>query len=108
VQIISKVGTPVLIATDVKPTPFLVSKIAARFHIKVYTPSKSLSLAQKRRIGKGIFDPHIRDAYAAAVKAYRKYANRFRRIDVCYPEKSEEYKKLVLEGKAVGKAAKKH
>lgn len=106
VSVIRKAGMPILIATDVTPAPFFVKKIAARFNAKVYKPRKSFSVAKKRVIGRNIFDPHIRDAYAAAIKAYRKYANRFRRIEKLYPEKAEYYKMMVLKGKAVGKIAK--
>lgn len=51
-------------------------------------------------------NPHIRDAYSAAVKAYRKYSNRFRRIDSKYPDNKEEYKHLILKGIPIGKLSK--
>jgi len=65
--------------------------------VKVFSPSKSLTLKEKRIIGKNIVDAHVRDAYAAAIKAYRHYANRLRQIE------KEKLKHLVISGHAVGK-----
>jgi len=101
--VINPLGTPCLIASDVSPPPHFAKKIAARFGIKCFHPKKSLSKEQKRVIGNEIVNAHIRDAYAAAVKAYRHYSNRFRRIDKLYPEKKEQYKHLLLKRVAVGK-----
>jgi predicted RNase H-like nuclease (RuvC/YqgF family) len=99
-------GVPLLVASDVAKAPHLVRTIGARFNVKVFTPSKNLTQEEKTIMAKDIFDPHIRDAYAAALKGYRKYSNRFRRIDSIYPDKAEEYKKMIIEGKAIGKIAK--
>ncbi|HLD60113.1 MAG TPA: DUF460 domain-containing protein [Candidatus Bilamarchaeaceae archaeon] len=84
-------------SNDVSPTPFFVRKVGARFNVKVFSPSKSLTLKEKRIIGKNIVDAHVRDAYAAAIKAYRHYANRLRQIE------KEKLKHLVISGHAVGK-----
>ncbi len=105
VGIIAAMGIPLLAACDVAKPPHFVKKIARRFAIKVHCPSKNLTQEEKQVMTKDALDPHIRDAYAAAIKAYRKYSNRFKRINKVYPEKSEEYKRLVIEGKAVGKIA---
>ncbi len=105
INLIARLGIPLLVACDVKEPPAFVKLIARRFNVKVFSPSKNLTQESKKIITKYIFDHHIRDAYAAAVKAYRKYANRFHRLDCIYPEKAEEYKRFILEGKAVGKIA---
>lgn len=105
VELVSQIGIPLLVACDVSKAPSFVKNVAAKFSVKVFCPSKNLSQESKRFMAKDSMNHHIRDAYAAAIKAYRKYSNRFRRIDKVYPDKSEEYKKLVLEGKAVGKFA---
>ena len=65
-----------------------------------------MSRESKMIIGKDILNPHIRDAYAAAIKAYRKYKNRFKRIETVYPERAEQYKELILKGYVIGKLAK--
>ena len=103
ISLISESGIPSLIATDVRPAPQFVKKIAARFNVKCFYPRKSLSKEYKRRVGGTMLNPHIRDAYAAAVKAYKKYSNRFRRIDKIYPDQKEKYKHLILKGIPVGK-----
>lgn len=81
VKIISRFGIPSIVGSDVNPPPDFVSKISARFNVKVVFPKESMTTDQKKEIGKDIYDPHARDAYSAAVKAYRIYANRLRQID---------------------------
>ena len=101
VRLISRIGIPSMVATDVSPASSFVSKVAARFNVKVYTPKKSMSSEEKRDIGNNIFDPHIRDAYAAAVKAFRKYANRLRQIDKMDVEDKSRLKHMVIQGEAL-------
>jgi len=105
VKVISGFGTPSVIATDVKPAPKFIEKIAARFSTPLFVPQKSILVEEKKKIGKGIVDPHIRDAYSAAVKAYRHYANRLRQIDKMdeVKAKKEKLKHLLIRGHALGK-----
>jgi predicted RNase H-like nuclease (RuvC/YqgF family) len=81
IKAISGFGIPVLIASDTRPASSFVEKIAARLNVRVSSPSQSMTRIEKRGIGRSIDDPHMRDAYAAAVKAYRKHQNRLRQID---------------------------
>lgn len=104
--LIAEVGIPHVIATDVNPAPELVRKISRIFHARVHVPSRSMTRESKMIIGKDILNPHIRDAYAAAIKAFRRYKNRFTRIEIVYPERAEQYKELILKGYAVGKITK--
>lgn len=104
--IIAEAGTPLVVATDVNPAPELVKRIASIFHARVHVPSHSMTRESKMIIGRDIMNPHIRDAYAAAIKAYRKFKNRFKRIETVYPERAEHYKELVLKGYAIGKITK--
>jgi predicted RNase H-like nuclease (RuvC/YqgF family) len=61
---------------------------------------------EKREIGKGIDDVHIRDSYAAAVKAYRRYQNRLRQIERMEVHQKDELKKMVITGERIaGKLA---
>lgn len=106
VGIIAQMGIPLLIATDVYKAPHFVRTVSRRFNVKTFCPSKNLTQEEKAIMAREAFNPHIRDAYAAAIKAYRKYSNRFRRIDSLYPEKAEEFKRMVVECKPVGKVAK--
>lgn len=95
-------GIPVLIASDTSPPSHFVQKIAARFNVRVFSPKESMSRLEKRLIGKGIEDVHIRDSYAAAVKAFRRYQNRLRQIDAMGIEGKDELKKMVIAGEKIG------
>lgn len=105
VRIISSFGTPSIIASDVRPAPFFVKKIAARFAAPLFEPKKSLLVSEKKKIGQGITDHHVRDAYAAAIKAYRHYANRLKQIAINArnEEEKERLQHLLIRGHAVGK-----
>lgn len=103
VKIISGFGVPAIIASDVCPSSHFVNKVAARFNVKVHEPPKSLTKEEKRIIGKGMLDPHIRDAYAAAVKAYRRYANRLRQIETEGLPDKDRRKYLVIKGQPVNR-----
>jgi len=100
VQVIRERGIPSIIATDVFPPPHLVEKIAARFNAKLFFPPRSLTQEEKDKIAKDVQDPHLRDAYAASVKAYREYANRLRQIDnlELNEEKKDKVKHLIIQG----------
>ncbi len=104
VKMISQVGIPSLVASDVHPPSSFVSKVAARFNVKVFYPQKSMTIDEKRLISRNILDPHIRDAYAAAVKAYRNYANRLRQVDKLGTlEDKNRLKHLIIQGQALTK-----
>jgi len=81
VRIISSLGKPSVIATDVSPAPDFVSRIASRFHVKLFVPSRSILVEEKKRLGREIQNPHIRDAYAAAIKAHNNNDNTLRKIE---------------------------
>ena len=95
-------GIPVLIASDTYPASSFVQKMAARLNAKVFSPKESMTRIEKREIGREIDDPHIRDSYAAAVKAYRRYQNRLRQIDNMDVSDKEELKKMIITGKRIG------
>jgi len=107
VRIISSVGSPSVIASDTSPPSHFVQKVAARFHVKLFHPRRSLSQEQKRLMGRDVNDPHIRDAYAAAVKAYRRYADRLRQIDRMDVQNKDELKHMVISGYPIGKVLRK-
>lgn len=81
VEVIRKVGVPSLVASDVNPPPSFVQKVAARFNVRLFYPARSLTQEEKKEAGGFIDDVHIRDAYAAAMKAYHAYENRLRQIE---------------------------
>ncbi len=104
VRLITETGKPVIIASDTSPPSHFVQKIAARFSIRVFHPRESMTQQEKKSIGKGIVNPHIRDSYAAAIKAYRNYANRLRQIEKMDVQNKEELKKMAVMGKRVSDA----
>lgn len=100
VRAISCLGIPVLVASDTSPPSSFVSKIAARLNVRVSSPEESMARSEKREIGRDIGDPHTRDAFAAAMKAYRKHQNRLRQIegmDLSLEEK-EGLKRMAIVG----------
>jgi len=105
VRIISSLGKPSMIATDVSPAPDFVMRIASRFHVKLFVPERSLLVEEKKKIGKEIQNSHIRDAYAAAVKAYRNHESTLTRIEksdtVLY---KDLIKHMVLQGHSAAEA----
>ena len=104
IRLIMKTGKPVIIASDTSPPSHFVQKIAARFNIRVFHPKESMTQAEKKIIGRGIVNPHIRDSYAAAVKAYRRYANRLRQIENMDAQNKEELKRMAIVGKRISDA----
>ena len=96
--IISK-GTPSLIATDVSPPPKFVVKVSAMLNIPLYYPERSLKKGEKEKLAKHIANPHVRDAYAAARKAYNTFANRLRNLEK--KNGSEEAKHNFLRGRRI-------
>lgn len=106
VEIIREFGIPSIIGTDVCPPPSFVRKVAARFNIRVHSPSKSITCAEKRAIGSELSDVHVRDAYSAAVKAYRAYANRLRQIELMDLKDKNRIKHLVIQGEQLDRIIK--
>ena len=104
---IRKIGVPVLIAADTCPPPHFVKKMAAMLNVKLLYPKESMKREEKKELGKRIKNEHIRDSYAAAIKAYRKYANRLRQIEKMGREDREELKRMVIEGRRIGEVVKK-
>ena len=101
-------GIPILVCADVKPVPTFVSKFAATYNIKVFTPDIELSKERKRSyadqlIDKHRIDSHERDAIAAVYYAYKKYDTNFKKInkeDLSNKQKNIA-KSLLVEGLSV-------
>lgn len=74
----SRAGTPVIVATDKRIAGASVRKVGAAFSTRVFMPSADLTIDEKKRAAtrEGLMNPHERDAYAAALKAYNAYANK--------------------------------
>ncbi len=102
-RFIERHGTPSIVACDVSPPPEAVQKIASYFSCRLSVPSRDIREEEKRAIahGTGVKNNHERDAYAAAVLAYRSHANKLRQIDSLpelAPNEKGRLKHLMLRG----------
>jgi uncharacterized protein len=79
-RIIEKHGTPSIIACDVSPAPEMALRLASFFSCRLFAPGRDIREEEKRQIAHGAAtsNNHERDAYAAAVLAYRSHANKLR------------------------------
>ncbi|MFH8080501.1 MAG: DUF460 domain-containing protein [Candidatus Aenigmatarchaeota archaeon] len=85
-QIILKYGKPIIVATDRKPTPKSVEKLAKSLGAKIYTPSETLTVKEKNDMVKryeiNVKNDHERDAVTAALKAYKHYVSLFKKVNI--------------------------
>ncbi len=114
VQLISKMGNPLIIAVDKKNPSRVVYKVARILNSQIYAPKKDLSKEEKLEIfSEGLnslkinkWGQHEKDAYTAARKAYKAYKNLLERIDIHSLEKKgklygDELKAAVLRGVSI-------
>lgn len=76
---ITEYGRPLIIATDKKEMPGTVEKIRRSFNAVPFVPKSDILVPEKYELasGSGYINDHERDAYAAAMVAYRHYKNKF-------------------------------
>lgn len=98
VKTIENYGTPSIIACDVFPPSEFALKLSSYFSCKLYSPPKEIREEAKRRSISEMKIPvknnHERDAYMAALNAYRQNANKLRQIDSLDGLKEEEKEKI--------------
>ncbi len=119
VELIRRHGVPVMIATDVNPAPEFARKLAGMLRVPLYAPPVSLSVEEKRSIFetyaqrypelRRVSDSHVRDAFAAAVKAYRAYESKLRQIESHLARMNldidvEKIKAAVIRGHSIAEA----
>ncbi|NJD53426.1 MAG: DUF460 domain-containing protein [Candidatus Methanoperedens sp.] len=82
IEMIAQEGRPLVIASDVFPTPNAVEKIRRAFNAVSSSPFEVLSAGDKIEFAApyGYSNNHERDAIAAAVSFYRKNKNKFEQI----------------------------
>lgn len=102
-HIIERHGTPSLFACDVFPVPDNAQRIASYFSCRIYAPQRNIREDDKREVARGanVENTHERDAYCAAVFAYRFHANKLRQIDALSEladVEKEKVKHLLLRG----------
>jgi predicted RNase H-like nuclease (RuvC/YqgF family) len=108
IEMIAEQGRPLIIASDVFPTPNAVEKIRRAFNAVLGSPENVLSAEDKIELATpyGYSNNHERDAIAAAVSVYRKNKNKFEQIKKKIPHgmDADEVIAQVVRGKAVDTA----
>lgn len=108
IEHIANFGHPLIVATDVTPTPSHVEKIKRAFDAHLHELGQSLPVEEKTKLTKqiGYKNEHERDALAAAMEAFRNFKNKFEQIEKKTPENLEpdEVKALVVKGFSIGSA----
>ncbi len=101
-------GRPLLVATDVYPTPGAVEKVKRAFNAVLFSPGADISAEEKIALGReyGYRNDHERDALAAACSAFKKYRNKFLQVERKVPEEidPDEVKALVVRGFSIENA----
>lgn len=94
-------GRVSLIACDVNPEPHFVRKMASSIGCNIYCPVESFSVAEKIKITRDyeVENSHQRDALASGLSAYRKYKNKFSKIET--QNLGQKVKHNVLMGRAI-------
>lgn len=108
-RIISR-GKPLIVASDVTPTPSMVKKIGGLFSSFVHELDGSLSTEEKIALTKGegyeYKNVHERDALAACINAFKRYKKKFSQVQKKTPPgvNVEEVKALVVKGMSISAA----
>ncbi len=105
IEKIAEEGRPLIIASDVFPTPNTVEKIRRAFNAVLGTPEDIITTEDKIEFAKTYeySNAHERDAIAAAVSVYRKNRNKFEQIKRKIPQgvDADEAIAQVVRGKSV-------
>jgi len=101
-------GRPLIVATDVSPTPGAVEKVKRAFNAVLFSPGADMAGEEKIALGRelGYKNDHERDALAAALSAFRKYKNKFIQVEKKAPMEvdPDEIKALVVRGYSIENA----
>lgn len=103
-------GSPLIVASDVTPTPAMVKKIGSMFAAPGHDLDESLSTEEKIALTKGegyeYKNAHERDALAACVNAFKHYKKKFAQVQKKTPAgvNVEELKALVVKGVSISAA----
>lgn len=94
IRLITKHGTPIIVAVDVQPAPKSIEKVTSSLGAEIFVPQKSLGNMEKSRIVKEfvkkhekktgeiikVKGKHQRDALAAAIKAWKSNQYLLRKV----------------------------
>ncbi len=101
-------GRPLVVATDVFPTPGAVEKVKRAFNAVLFSPGADMPGVEKIALGRevGYKNDHERDALAAALSAFKKYKNKFLLVEKKAPAEvdPDEVKALVVRGYSIENA----
>jgi len=101
-------GRPLVVATDVFPTPGAVEKVKRAFNAVLFSPGADIPGVEKIALGRevGYRNDHERDALAAAFRAFKKYRNKFLLVEKKAPAEvdPDEVKALVVRGYSIENA----
>jgi len=105
VEKVRRIGSPILLACDVRSPPELLLRLASSFNAHIYLPEKDLGEAEKRQLSSGAYftNEHEMDALASARKAFHSVENKLRQVERALKEEGlegeDEFAKgLVLSG----------
>lgn len=108
---ISSFGKPLIVASDVTPAPETVKRIKSTFSALLYEVDEPLSVEEKIMLTKGFnyANDHERDALVACLQAFKKFKNKFAKIERKAPTgvDVEEVKALVVRGTSIRSAIEK-
>ena len=98
-------GEPIIVASDVKPVPRAVRKIAAAFNARLFYSKLSINDKNKLTKNSNYNNLHERDALAAAENARKFFALTFAKVDSALDRKSlshlsTEVKEILVKGEA--------
>jgi len=108
-RIISR-GKPLVVASDVTPTPSMVKKVSNVFSSHVHELNDCLTVEEKFALTKGegyeYKNVHERDALAACVNAFKNYKKKFAQVQKKTPPgvDVEEVKAMVIKGESISAA----
>ena len=103
-------GKPLIVASDVTPTPSMVKKIGGLLSSFIHELNGSLSTEEKIALTKGegyeYKNVHERDALAACITAFKRYKRKFSQVQRKTPPgvNVEEVKALVVKGISISAA----
>jgi len=101
-------GKPLIVATDVFPTPGAVEKIKRTFNSVLYSPGMDVPAEEKIALARehGYKNDHERDALAASISAFKRYKNKFLQVEKKSPPEidPDEVKALVVRGRSIESA----
>lgn len=108
VEWIAARGRPLIIATDVFPTPGAVEKVKRAFNAVLFSPGSDVPAEEKIALARefGYKNDHERDALAAASSAFKRYRNKFQLVEKKVPPEvdPDEVKALVVKGYSIENA----